>query len=382
MRDMEGDRRSVGVRAAAELAALVRESVAAHAVRDVLHLRLAAMGPELRRPHHQRLLRAALEPVLAAARTRVFDLPNGDVIAIAPPPGLALEHARQALLRTLDAGAADAVQSMRLPEGAARLLAITADSLGLTEHHAPAQSSAATAPITSFDLAMAERSLAQADLEAMTLVQSVCLLDPDGAAAEPLWEDRRIVWASLGEAVLPGIDLTESPLRRRLARLAEARMLAEIGRPAAQLGSRRIGLPVAPATIASAAFGRFDAGLPAGRRQDITLAFRPAEVLADPAAFALARDTARSRGYRLALDDAPVELLETLPPDRLGIDLVRLRWSPDLPVATPPALALLLQRPDGIVLSGVDRPAAIAWGWEVGIRHFQGPLVERRRGLL
>jgi hypothetical protein len=32
------------------------------------------------------------------------------------------------------------------------------------------------------------------------------------------------------------------------------------------------------------------------------------------------------------------------------------------------------------VLAGADRPAAIGWGWEAGIRLFQGPLVERYRG--
>jgi len=105
-------------RAAVELAALVRESVAAQAPRDVLHLRMAALAPELRRPHHRRLLRDALEPALAAARTRTFDLPNGDVIAVAPPPAHALAAAEQALLRALD-GAAMAVRRLRLPDAEA-----------------------------------------------------------------------------------------------------------------------------------------------------------------------------------------------------------------------------------------------------------------------
>jgi hypothetical protein len=379
--EMEGDRRAGGVRAAAELAALVRESVAANAVREVLHLRLSGMGPEIRQPHHQRLLRDALEPVLAAARTRVFDLPNGDVVAVAVPPGLALGHARMALLGTLDAASAHAVQAMRLPDGAAWLLAVTADSLGLAAFTEKLRPVADTVPITSFDLAMAERALAQADLEAVTIAQNVCLLDPDGEPAEPLWEDRRIAWPSLAEAVLPGVDVTGcSALQRRLARLAELRMLAEIGRPAAQLGWRRVGLPVGPATISSPAFRRFDSSLPAGRRHDITLAFRPADILADPAGFVAARDEIRGSGYRLALDDASADLLALLPPDRLGLDLVRLRWTPELPVAVPASLVPLLRRPETVILAGVDRPAAIAWGWEVGIRHFQGPLVERRRG--
>jgi hypothetical protein len=32
-----------------------------------------------------------------------------------------------------------------------------------------------------------------------------------------------------------------------------------------------------------------------------------------------------------------------------------------------------------IVLAGADRAAAIAWGWEAGIRMFQGRLIESQR---
>jgi hypothetical protein len=376
--DIEAGRRHGGIRAAAELATLVRESVAANAVREVLHLRLSALGPALRRPHHQRLLRDALEPVLAAARTRVFDLPNGDVVAISAPPGLVLEAARLALLRTLDSSATELVQGMRLPDGAALLLAVTADSLGLGPVCEPARPVPHHGPLGSFDLDTAERALAQADLEAMTLAQGVCRLDPAGEPAEPLWEDRRIVWAAVAAAVLPGIDVGGAgALQRRLARLVELRMLTDVGRPAAQQAWRPVGLPVVPATLASPGFLRFDEALPSGRRRDIVLAFRPADLLADPAGFLEARDAARRRGYRLALDDAPAEVLALLPAERLELDVLRLRWAAALPAAE--GLPGLLSQPDRGVLTGVDRPAAIAWGWEVGIRCFQGPLVERRQ---
>jgi hypothetical protein len=91
----------------------------------------------------------------------------------------------------------------------------------------------------------------------------------------------------------------------------------------------------------------------------------------------------RQRGIRLALDDSAPGLLALLPPERLGLDLLRLRWDSALPASPPPSLHRLLGADPGrVVLTGVDRPAAIAWGWEAGIRLFQGPLVEkRRRGL-
>ncbi len=386
MSGIDTDRRPSTIRAAADLAAFVRETVAANASRDVLHLRMAGLSPAMRRPHHQRLLRDALGPALSGARTRVFDLPNGDVVAVAPPPALALETTRLALARTLEAAAQDAVRSMRLPEAAAQLLATAAESLGLDPAPEEPDPGPARPPVTSAQVAAAERALARADLEPVTFCQTVCRMDPDGALAEPLWEDRRIAWPALSDLALGGADSGASAaLKRRLARLAEARMLAEIGRPAAQLAWKPVGLPVTPGTLSTPAFDRFDAGLPAGRRKEITLGFRAADILADPAGFVAARDLARARGYVTALDDATAGLLAVLPLARLGLDLLRLRWSPELPMTVPPGLASVLadgEGPEAVVLVGVDRPAAIAWGWEVGIRRFQGPLVEkRRRGL-
>jgi hypothetical protein len=373
--------REPGGHAAADLAALVRESVAAGAGREVLHLRLASLAPELRRPHHRRLLRDALEPALGTARSRVFDLPNGDVVAIAPPPALAFQAAAEALRRALD-GAEGAVRHLRLPDNAAQLLTAAAESLGLEPARAPAAVvGPAAPPVGSTELAAAEQALAMADMEPLTLAQSVCRLDPEGGAPVPAWEDRRIAWDALAARLLPGRDLGAAPgLARRLARAAEARLLTELAHPAALAARRPVGLPLSLAVLEGPAFARFADALPAGRSDAVTIALRPDEILADPAAALRLMPALRARGFRLALDDAAPGLLALMPPERLGLDTVRLRWDPALPAAMPAPLRHLLDAtPEQVVLAGVDRPAAIAWGWEVGLRLFQGPLVERRR---
>jgi hypothetical protein len=377
-------------RDAIELAALVRDSVAAEAPREVLHLRLGPRGPATIRPHHRRLLRDALIAAMAAARARIFDLPNGDLVAVTRPPAALLDTAEAAMAEALDPAAAPAVRRLRLPEDAATLLTATAQSLGLEPGAAPAGALArpaplpgpALTPLDSAALAAAERALAAADLAAATIAQTVSWLDPDSGATVPLWEDRRIAWPMLAALLLPGRDLAGAPaLARRLARAGEARLLAELGRPAAQAKWRAVGMPLAPATLEGQGFARFAAALPAGRATQVTIGLRPGELLADPGALARLAPGLRERGFRLALDDAPPELLALLPPERLGLDLIRLRWSPALPGSVPAAVgALLGTAPERVVLVGVDRPAAIAWGWEAGIRLFQGPLVERRRG--
>ncbi len=367
-----------GRAAAAALAALIRESVASGAVRDVLHLRLSGL-PSFRHPHHGRLLREALAPALGGGRTRVFDLPNGDLVAVAPPPAPALEEAARALRRTLDLVDETALSRLRLPDAAAELLLAASGALGLEP--VAASAAPASAPLGSEALAGAERDLAIADLEPFTRRLTVCELATGDAVPRPLWQDLRLDWPSLAAALLPGTALGAAEgLPARLAKLAAARLLAELARPAAQLRWRPVGLALPPALLGSPAFHRFDAALPAGRRAEVTISFRPADILADPTGFAAAREAARARRYRLALDDAAVPLLEVLPPGRLGLDLVRLRWDPGLPSRVSSALGDLLAAADAasrVVLSGVDRPAAIAWGWEAGLRLFQGPLVER-----
>lgn len=370
-------------RAAVDLSALVRGSLTADAAREVLQLRLGALPPPLRRPQHRHQLREVLLAALGAVRAQIFDLPNGDIVTVARPTAGILDGAEAALRDALPDAAAPALIRLRLPEDAARLLTVVAESLGLEPGQAPRPDRPARAgpALDSAGLAAAEAALAAADLEGVTTAQAVCRIDPDNGMPEPLWQDRRIAWPALTALVLPGRDLDAAPgLARRLTRVAEARLLAELARPVAQRLWRPIGMPLMPATLEGAAFARFADALPAGRHGETTIAIRPADLLADPGLPARLRPMLAARGFRFALDDAAPGLFALLPPERLGVEVIRLRWSPALPDQVPPALAALLAKaPERVVLTGVDRPAAIAWGWEAGLRLFQGPLVERRR---
>ena len=95
---------------------------------------------------------------------------------------------------------------------------------------------------------------------------------------------------------------------------------------------------------------------------------------AEAALAALAR--ARAGGWRVALEAEGPEELRLAPARALGIGLVRVPFSPAL-ASAPAALAAPGAE---LVLAQADRPVAIAWGWQHGVRLFQGRLVERRRG--
>jgi hypothetical protein len=361
----------------AELAALVRGCVGAGAVRDVLWLRLSRLPPGLDRPHHRRLLREALALPQHARRARVFHLPDGDmVVATAPPDTL-----RPAVLRVLD-GSVDEpllgaiLRSLRLPEQSSAMLSALEESLGL----APAARSAAPEPpvLDAMALEAVLPALARADATPYLRCQPVCRMLPDGAASM-VAESVSPLPAALRDRLLPGRGLEAAPaLAAHLRHRLEARLLASIARPDWLASPRPLHLSLSVAALTSEAFLRLDSALPRALRPRLTLGIGTADVLADAAGFGLGRDLVLSRGYVLALEAPSGAALALLPPAGLGFGMVRLAWGDQLPGAPGPVAALARDGAMQLVLTGADRAAAVAWGWENGITLFQGRATDRR----
>jgi hypothetical protein len=100
----------------------------------------------------------------------------------------------------------------------------------------------------------------------------------------------------------------------------------------------------------------------------------------------LARNFLQARGYPLILEASGPLAAAVLPSLRAGFSYLRLMWSDNFPSNGSGADALLrdkLANPaEHVVLAGADTPAAIAWGWEAGIRMFQGRLIESQRAVI
>ena len=360
---------------AGELAGLVRRCIASGAVRDILWLRLSRLPKGLDRPHHRRLLREALALPQHARRARVFHLPDGDMaVATAPPDTL-----RPAVLRVLDGAVEDAdlgqiLRSLRLPEEAGALLAGLEESLGL----APAKPSDAPAPppLEAEALAAILPSLSRADPAPYLRRQPICRLTPEGESAIAA-EAISPMPGALRDRLLPGRGLEAVPaLAARLSLALETRMLAGIARPEWLARPVPLHLSLSVAALTSDAFLALDGRLPGAVRPMLTLAIPMAELLSDPAGFALGRDLATSRGYGLAIEAPGGPVLALLPPARLGAGMLRLAWDETLP-SDPGPIAELAGEGVTLVLTGADRAAAIAWGWENGITHFQGRATDR-----
>ncbi len=350
----------------AALAGLLEACEAAGVERHALVLRLSPLPPELCRPHHVRLARVAVEPLQACDRARVFYPSQADTIIVwRGEAGPLLGRVRAAVAHLfgdlLDGDTARLTQHLILPRDGVALRRL------LVPPPAPAPvEPAGKPPLTLADLASLETRLADADISRLTRRRPVRRMSPDGQT-RLAWEERTLSLPDLGATMLPDIDLRADPwLFRRLTRTLDRRMLTLLARPGELADASPFSLNLNVASVLGPEFQRFDTALPRQLRGQIIVELQPADALSDPARFAAARDISRKRGYRVLVRLSTPSQVAMLPLNRLGADLVRLRWTEALGDWEPPSsidrAMLVLGRANGL--------AARAWGRVNGITLF------------
>ena len=374
---------------AVALSIAVRDAVALGEERLVLMLRFSALPRARRLGNQAALLRTSWEPLNSTARVKSFKLPGGDLVALGlPNAAAALEEHRAALFSMLGEEEANhAVQMLRLPAQAAAVLALVHDSLGFTTAlGAIGLKQSGDEQPDGAAIAAAERALAGVDLSTFVRRQRIVWLEPGGANTRLLWEDRRVNLPQICERLMERADLSlPKAFAERLLSAIDERQLSDLARPQELRDMRATALPLRVESIFAPAFLRLDALIPQSQRQKLLIAFNASDVLAAPELFLLARKFLNARGYRLILEASGPMAALALPSLRAGFAFLRLIWSDDFPTANSNADAVLRDRiaypAEHVVLAGADSPAAIAWGWEAGIRMFQGRLIESQRPL-
>ncbi len=364
---------------AARLMALARDACAAGIGRRVLLLRLSLLPVASTPPHHLRMVRDALSPLLAADRAQFFSLPSRDLALVWR--GAAAE----ALQRSLDAvrllfadsgldGADRLALLLDLPGDAESLML----QISRPPRAAPPPPLAPSRRMDPVSLGVLERALVQASVDRFQRRRAIC---SDGARGfELAWERRFLALDEIFETLMPDCDPRADPwLLYRLRRSLDRRLLASLCQGGAGGGAElREAEPFAielnVASILGAEFLRFDTLLPRRLRGQVLLTLRPADILCDLASFQFARDFARARGYRLMLRGR-LDDLALLPVERLGLDLLALSWSDAL---IDPLLAALLPAPERLVLERVDNAAAMEWARAFGPAYLQGGMVAPR----
>ena len=361
------------------LASLIRDTQSASVERQALLIRLDRLPLPLRRPYHQRLARAALDPLLDADRGRLHELPAGRLaVSWRGEAVVNLGRVMAALGHLLLDGPAGTpplgtlTKVFQLPQDGPALLAAAREGADLGKPPSSPSVPPATeaAPLDTAALARLEAALVQADVERFARRRPVCAVAADGLSLA--WEERFLDLGEIAAELAPGRSITADPwLFRRLARTLDQRVLALLATPGVLDRAHPFSLNLGAESLVSPEFLRFDAGLPRRLRGQIVVGFAPADVMADPAGFAFARDFARARGYQVLLHGMESTLLRVLALPRLELDLVQVGWSA--------AVTRLLLETGGpeiggarLVLAGVDEAMALSWARAQGIPFVRG----------
>lgn len=238
-------------------------------------------------------------------------------------------------------------------------------------------------PLTPSMLARVETALMGADLSSHVRRQAVCAM-VGRAAPDAIFTEVFVSINDLRETMLPHVDLTSNQwLFQHLTQTLDRRVLAMLTRRDDKTLSQGFSINLNVSTILSDDFLRFDDSLAPGSHGTVVVELRSEDIFADLNAFFFARDFVRQRGYRLCIDGLTWRMMPFVDPSRLGVDLIKLSWTDDLPAT--------LRSPEGaeaaevikrtgqnkIILARCDDERAITFGQSQGIRLFQGRYIDR-----
>jgi len=249
-------------------------------------------------------------------------------------------------------------------------------------------------PMTPEVLDRVENALQRADLSNLVRRQFACTLDSN-MVPEQAFSEMYISIADLRETMLPGVNMSSNRwLFQHLTEILDRRMLSMLTKTDHLSISGDISFNINVATLLSEGFQAFDDNIAAARRGSMILELQCADIFSDLGAYFFAREYVQDKGYRICLDGMSHESMAMIDRERLGVDMVKLIWNPEMVDGgeeSHDGLRRLVRRTGAnrIVLCRVDNREAIDFGQSVGITTFQGRYIEnliaddnRRRDLL
>ena len=214
--------------------------------------------------------------------------------------------------------------------------------------------------------------------------QPVCALTPTSQLPQPVFRELYISIADLQQTVLPEFDLASNLwLFQHLTQTLDARMLSMLIRNDDSSIASSFSINLNVQTILSPPFLNFDSSLKAVARGTVVIELQKIDIFGDMGAYMFARDFMRERGYRICLDGLNHLTLQFIDRERLGLDLLKLTWSPDM--ADDPSgtrTAELKEHVDRcgrarIILTRVESDEAVRFGQTLGITMYQGRYIDK-----
>ena len=372
--------------------------------RQVAIIHLSLLQPQNRREHHVRIALNSFEALVKQLKGQSFMLSNSDIVFIFKDQALDETEAAIIKLKFLFsddpilvdegvAGKASFVDWFDMERDYEALLMLAQRAAheeesrrtqefakGFIAQTAVKQASVGQ-PLTPQMLARVEEALLRADLSNMLRRQAICAI-VGRAAPQPIFSELFISIAELRETLLPDVNLASSPwLFQQLTETLDRRVLAMLIKHDDRTVAGDVSINLNVQTLIAPEFLTFDDNLQAGMRGTIVLEVQKVDVFADLGSFLFARDFAHERGYRICIDGVNLESLPFVDRQRLGVDLVKITWTPQMKTGLLPNGTRLEQYvnrcgPGRSILCRCDDQEAIDFGQSIGITMFQGRHVE------
>ena len=237
-------------------------------------------------------------------------------------------------------------------------------------------------PLDPARLGRIEETLEGVELTGLIRRQPICALVSDGPP-HPIFEEIYISIGDLQRELTPHLNLMSNRwLFQHLTQMLDKRMLTLLGRSVKGIPSAYFSINLNLSSLLTPEFLAFDKARKAGARSTIVVELQKLDIFADMGAYIFARDHLHERGYRICLDGLTHLTAPFIDRERLGLDLLKIAWSPDIVDGPTRAaredLAAVVKRAGQgrVILSRCDSEEAISQGHSLGISLFQGRYVD------
>jgi hypothetical protein len=234
-------------------------------------------------------------------------------------------------------------------------------------------------PLDPADLARIESRLTEMSLSGILRWQPVCAVLP-GAPPRPLCTEVHVAIRQLSD--LFEIDLMADPwLFQRLGESLDRRLLSSLAN-GVKHAEGPISINLRLPTLFSSEFLKFDDTFSKNHSDSIVIELQLVDIFAELGGYLFIQQFLRDRGYLVCIDGLHHLHLPLIDRERLGADVVKVIWSPDLLDAVNEGqlaqfkAAIDRTGVEQVVLCRCDSAEAVRWGQAVGIRLFQGHYVD------
>lgn len=372
--------------------------------RMAVHIHLSRLRPQNRQDHHIRIAAATFEGMVQNYEGQIFTLSNSDLFFICKDA--AIEDIDAAIMKVRYLFSEDPLSQGDDEEDVARfctwynvttqhedLLDLVKqmhrererkNRLAVTQDRSDVRTRSGKKALDPEQLGKLESFLIRADLSNLMRRQPVCAITPTNPNPQPVFRELYISIADLQQTVLPEFDLASNLwLFQHLTQTLDSRMLSMLIRNDDTSIASSFSINLNVQTILSPPFLNFDSSLKAVARGTVVIELQAIDIFGEMGAYMFARDFMRERGYRICLDGLNHLTLQFIDRDRLGLDLLKLIWTPDMADdVTGTRATELKEHVDRcgrarIILSRCDSDEAVRFGQSLGITMYQGRYVDR-----